>query len=182
MNCRHFQNRLHEYVEGSLSAGAQMAAEKHLSECNACRQSARREQQAAQFLSDGLRQSVESLVLRPEIRRRILTCPGCEPATDVGGGVIISLWNRYAWAMGIGAALLVIAAMVAGNHFSGARRADSQMISVVSIEDSYRVPVYKFRKEGNLVVDSISDETVVISETIRTEKPIREKQERKAPL
>jgi anti-sigma factor RsiW len=182
MNCRHFQNRLHEYVEGSLSAGAQMAAEKHLSECGTCREAARREQQAAQFLSDGLRQSVESLVLRPEIRHRILTAPKSEPAAHVSGGAIIVLWHRYAWPMGIGAALLLIAAMVASNHFSGARRADSRTISVVSVEDSYRVPVYNFRREGNFVVDSISDETVVISETIRREKPVREKQERKAPL
>ena len=33
MNCRQFQNDLYEYLEGSLSARAQAAAEAHLVEC-----------------------------------------------------------------------------------------------------------------------------------------------------
>ena len=30
MNCRRFQNELYEYLDGSLSPGAQAAAERHL--------------------------------------------------------------------------------------------------------------------------------------------------------
>jgi anti-sigma factor RsiW len=178
MNCRHFQNRLYEYVEGSLSAGTQAAADKHLVACSACRQVVRQEQQRAQFLFDRLRQDTESLALRPEVRRRILASPAPAPVQNP----IIDLWNRFAWPLGLAASLLLVAAILLINHFPGARGDDLNAPSAVSIEASYRVPIYKFRKEDNLVLDTLSYETVVVSETLWTTKPIREKQERKMPL
>jgi predicted anti-sigma-YlaC factor YlaD len=178
MNCRHFQNRLYEYVEGSLSAGTQAAADKHLVACSACRQALRKEQQRAQFLSGQFRQRSETLALRPEVRRRILASPAPAPVQNP----IIDLWNRFAWPLGMAASLLLVATILLINHFSGARGDDPGAPSAVSIEASYRVPTCKFRQEGNLVLDTVSYETVVVSETLWTTKPIREKQERKMPL
>jgi len=182
MNCTEFQNELYEYVEGSLAAGAQSAADEHLSQCSACRQAVDLERQTAQFLSEGFRRNVESLVLRPEVRRRILTAPECESATQVRGGVIVGVWQRFAWPLGIAAALLVVAAIVGINHFSGAREVVHGAGSVVFSEDSYQVPIHKFRAEGNLVTDNISYETVVVSETLWAEKPIQTKQKKKVTL
>src|SRR5437016_11537218 len=107
MNCRCFQNRLHEYVEGTLSAGTQAAADRHLARCTACRQAVGQEQQLAQILSERLRQGTGTLTLHPQIRRRILTALQSSPATD--GESVIYLWNRFARPLGIAVSLLLIA-------------------------------------------------------------------------
>ncbi len=177
MNCRRFQNRLHEYVEGTLSAGTQAAADRHLARCIACRQAVGQEQQLAQILSERLRQGTETLALHPQIRRRIVTALESIPATDRES--IACLWSRLARPLGIAVALLLIATFLLINFFSGARvhetaRPDSGDIhSAVSIEVSYLVPTYKFSKEGNLVVDTLSYETVVASGTLWTGGPER---------
>ncbi len=178
MNCRRFQNWLYEYVEGSLSAGKQAAADKHLAQCSACLQTVRQEQQRAQFLSSRFRQNTETLALRPEIRRRILAIPSQEHAPRP----IVALWNRFTWPLGIAAAVLLVAAILRLNYFSRARVNDPDTPSVVSIEVSYRVPTCKFHKEGNLILDTLSYKTVVVSETLWSTKSIREKQEKKMPL
>jgi anti-sigma factor RsiW len=173
MNCSDFQNQLHEYVERSLSADGQAAAKAHLAGCGACMQAVRQEQQVVQFLSAHLRQETKALALSPDIRNRILASlkAGSSPQT------IVSLWTRFAWPLGIAASLLLAAMLLPTKHFT-----DTGAASAVSIEDSYRVPIHKFRQEGNLVLDTISYETVVVSETLWTTKLIREKQERKTPL
>ncbi len=92
MNCQRFQNRLHEYVEGTLSAGTQAAADRHLARCIACRQAVDQEQQLAQILSERLRQGTETLALHPQIRRRIVTALESSPVAD--GQSVVCLWNR----------------------------------------------------------------------------------------
>jgi anti-sigma factor RsiW len=72
MNCERFQNWVYEYVEGSLSAKARAAAERHLAHCGACRQAVRREQHFERLLSERLRHDTETLALRPDALRRIL--------------------------------------------------------------------------------------------------------------
>jgi len=179
MNCRRFQNRLHEYVEGTLSAGTQAAADKHLAGCAACRHAVSQEQQLAQILSERLRQGTGNLTLRPQIRRRILTALESSPAAD--GESVVCLWKRFARPLGIAVSLLLIATFVLINFFSGARVHETgtarsvgrDIHSAVSIEVSYRVPTYKFRKEGNLVVDTLSYETIVTSGTLWTGGPER---------
>ena len=174
MNCRRFQNRLHEYVEGTLSSGTQAAADRHLVRCAACRQAVSQEQQLAQILSERLRQGTGNLTLRPQIRRRILTALESSPAAD--GESVVCLWNRFARPLGLAVSLLLIATFVLINFFSGAKvreTARSDIHSPVFIEFSYRVPIYKFRKEGNLVVDTLSYETVVASGTLWTGSPER---------
>jgi anti-sigma factor RsiW len=169
MNCRRFQNRLHEYVDGTLSAGTQGAADKHLARCTACRRAVSQEQQLAQILSERLRQGTETLTLHPQIRRRILTALESIPTT--GGENVVCLWSRFARPLGIAVALLLIATFVLINFFSGPRvheTARSDIHSAVSIEVSYLVPTYKFSKEGDLVVDTLSYETVVASGTLWT--------------
>ena len=187
MNCRRFQNRLHEYVEGTLSAGTQAVADRHLARCTACRQAVGQEQQLAQILSERLRPGTETLALHPQIRRRILTALQSIPATERDS--VISFWSRFARPLGIAVSLLLIVTFLLIDFFSGARvretvRSDGRDIqSAVSIEVSYLVPTYKFSKEGNLVVDTLSYETVVASGTLWTggQERVQEKSERKMP-
>ena len=177
MNCRRFQNRLHEYVDGTLSAGTQAAADKHFARCTACRQAVSQEQQLAQILSERLRQGTGNLTLHPQIRRRIRTALESFPATD--GESVVCLWNRFARPLGLAVSLLLIVSFLLINFFSGARvhetvRSDGRDThSAVSIEVSYRVPIYKFRKQDNLVVDTLSYETIVTSGTLWTGGPER---------
>jgi len=177
MNCRRFQNRLHEYVDGTLSAGTQAAAVKHLARCAACRQAVGQEQQLAQFLSNRLRQGTDTHMLHPQIRRRLLTAIKSIPAPD--GESVVCLLNRFGRPLGVAVSLLLIVTFLRINFFSGARvhetaRSDGRDThSAVSIEVSYRVPIYKFRKEDNLVVDTLSYETIVTSGTLWTGGPER---------
>ena len=180
MNCQRFQNRLHEYVEGTLSAGTQAAAERHLAGCTACRQAVSQEQQLAQILPERLTQGTATVTLRPAIRQSILM--GCESSLAADGESVISFWSRFARPLGIAVSSLLVVTFLLVNFFSGARvhetvRSDGRDIqSAVSIEVSYLVPTYKFRKEGNLVVDTLSYETVVASGTLWTGGPERVRQ------
>jgi len=171
MNCRKFQSRLYEYVEGSLSAGKQAAADEHLAQCHSCRHSVQQEQRRAQFLSAQFRQNTETLALRPEIRRCILASPDSVTRHNP----FIGLWNRFAWPLGIAASLMLFAMILLFNHSHSVRAEDSDASFAVSVQVSYHVPTSKFRKEGNLVLASMSDETVNVSETLWTTKPIRKK-------
>ena len=139
----------------------------------------------AQFLSNRLRQGTEPLTLHPQIQQRILAALESIPATN--GGSVVCLWDRFARPLGIAVSLLLIVTFLLIDFFSGARvretvRSDGRDIqSAVSIEVSYLVPTYKFSKEGNLVVDTLSYETVVASGTLWTggQERVQEKSERK---
>jgi anti-sigma factor RsiW len=196
MNCRRFQNRFYEYVEGSLSDDTQAAANEHLARCSACRQAVAQEQQRAQFLFDRLRQDTETLALRPEVRRRILTSPKCKSVPRASLESIIGLWNRFARSATIAVSLLLFAAFLLISHLSGTRIRetihetetapgdDRNLQPAISIQISYRVPTFKFRREGNLVVDTLSYETVVASGTLRPggQEPVPQEQATKTPL
>jgi hypothetical protein len=195
MNCRRFQNQLHEYVEKSLSAGAVSAADRHLAGCSDCRQRVRQEQQFAQLLSGQLRQETEALTLRPDIRRKILAASQVAAAPPAVAESVYGLWSRFLSTRfirlaAIPASLLLVAAFLLISHFTGARshetetaRAnDRDLHAAVSIQISYRLPARTFRREGNLVVDSLSDEIVVASGTLRPDGQEPQKQEIKTPL
>jgi anti-sigma factor RsiW len=174
MNCQDFQNQMFEYVEGSLSVDTRAVADKHLAGCADCRLALRKEQQIAQSLLDRFQQDTKSLALCPEIRRRVLATPNPR--------LITGLWHRMAWPLGIAASLLLIVKVLLVHHFPGVPMEDPNAASTVSIDVSYQAPTHKFHKDGNLVLDTVSDQTVAISETLWTTKPLREKQEKKMPL
>ncbi len=112
MNCRRFQRRLYEYLEGTLSPGAQAAAEKHLSGCAACRQALHAERQVAQSLSDKFRRTTDSLQLPPEVQRRVLAALAEQrraPAEEQGS---IFSWGRLAWPLDLAASVLLLLAGV----------------------------------------------------------------------
>jgi len=170
MNCRRFQDRLFEYVEGTLSAGELAAAQEHLGVCAICRRAVQAEQQQAQVLSTRLRQASEHLTLRPEIMRNVLR--DSRVVRRDFSESIAGLWMRWLRLAIVPVYLLLIAACVLAFHFfrmphrqttpvAVATHSSSNEHPTVSLEISYHVPVYEFRQEGNSVVDSFVDETVV---------------------
>jgi anti-sigma factor RsiW len=174
MNCRRFQNRVYEYMEGTLSGGVRAAAERHLARCDACRQGVGREQQVAQRISERLRHDAESLALHPDVRRRILQAVEDKSAPPAPWEAIVGFWFRFSWPLGLAVSLLLIVGILVFHPFSGAQvhemeaaRSNSQdNHAAVSIQVSYRVPVRKFREDGNFVLDTISYEKVVANETL----------------
>jgi anti-sigma factor RsiW len=170
MNCRRFQHRLYEYLDGSLSPGAQAAVERHLSGCAACRQALGAERQVAETLSGTFRRATESLQLPPEVQQRVLAALADQrraPAEQQGS---VFSWSQLAWPVGLTASVLVLLAGV----FLFPRGPGSQMGSPqtrlaaggVSIQLSYVVPIYTFRQEGGVVIDALTYQTNVVNERL----------------
>ncbi len=171
MNCRRFQDQLFEYVEGSLSTGPMVAAEKHLAVCEACREAVRQEKALAQGLTRLLRQRAEGLRLSPEIQRDILAAARREPAPSGLLELILNWWTRLAAPLAVGAAALVLGAVLLLSLLPGWRtrgvdtvqRTGRNLPPAVFVQLSSHVPTYQFRREGNAVIDTLSVETVAVS-------------------
>jgi anti-sigma factor RsiW len=177
MNCREFQNQLHEYVE--VPANTLAAAEQHLTSCDACRQAVEKEKRLARALAVRFQQSTESLTLRPEIRRNILSASRRPEASPSIAESVVAGWLRWLRLAAIPASLLLIAALLLAFHFSGTRgheKAQSPVTNslvattalpkqspptAASVEISYHLPAYTFGQQGDRIVDALSSETVV---------------------
>jgi anti-sigma factor RsiW len=197
MNCRRFQDKLFEYVEGSLSTGELAAVEQHLSGCGACREAVQKEQQRAQALSVRFRQNSESLRLNPKIIQTVLAASRARPAATVS---LAGLWMRWLRVAIVPVSFMLVAAILLTVHFSGrpARErtstpvithgatltATSDQQAQISVKLSYRLPVHEFHQEGNLIVDTFVDETAVANGMIPSGGPksLPQKLEMKTPL
>jgi len=175
MNCRRFQNRLYEYVEGSLSASARAAAERHLGGCSACRQAVRAEHALAQVMSSQFQQDAKTLTLPSHVRNRILTAAQGQSTRSAAPASNPNWWNRLFWRAASPALLLLVAAFLLTPRSPGKRMYHVETISsingdsrpAVSVEIVYHQPACTFRREGNRVIDRLSDETVVATGTLR---------------
>jgi len=173
MNCRRFQNDLYEYQEGSLSPRVRAAAEKHLSECAACRQRLEQEQQVAQSLADGFRRTAAPLQLPPSVGRRVLTAIADEgrAAHQAQGHVLLS--PHSTWPLALAASVLLLlggwALFLRAPGPGGTRPQPRLAEGDVSIQLSYVVPVYTFRQEGGTVIDALTYQTNVLNERLYTE-------------
>ena len=173
MNCRRFQNDLYEYQEGSLSPRVRAAAEKHLSECAACRQRLDQEQQVAQSLADGFRRTAAPLRLPSSVGRRVLAAMADESraAREARGHLLVS--PHLAWPLALAASVLLIlggwALFLRPPGPGGARPQPRLAEGGVSIQLSYVVPVYTFRQEGGFVIDALTYQTNVLNERLYAE-------------
>jgi hypothetical protein len=87
---------------------------------------------------------------------------------------ILDWWKRFPIAASAGAALIVGGVALMASHFTGGQKQGVETTRVhnlhlpptVSIQLSSRVPTFKFRREGNAVIDTLSDETVDASATL----------------
>src|ERR1041385_2669226 len=113
MNCHHFEKRLFEYIEGSLSRGERAQIEKHLARCIACREALEQERTLASALRERLTQSTGSLRLSPKITFRILAAAACSETR--------SRHSQLKWALtcvAMPALVIVVGALFwLGSHF-----------------------------------------------------------------
>ena len=170
MNCRRFQHRLYEHLDGSLSPGAQAAAEKHLSGCAACRETLRAERKVAQSLSERFRQTTDSLQLPPEVQHRVLAALADQRRAPAEEQDTLFSWGRWAWPVGLAASVFLLLAGV----FLHVRAFRPQMEPAqphpagngIQVQFSYVVPTYTFRHEGGLVVDALTYQTNTVNERL----------------
>ena len=170
MNCRRFQHRLYEFLDGTLSPGAQAAAERHLSGCAPCRQALQAERQIAQSLSEKLRRTTDSLRIPPEVQRRVLAALADQrraPAEEYGS---VFSRGRLAWPLGLAAsALLLVAGVLLHLRTSSQQTGPAQprlAEGEVLAQLSYVVPIYTFRQEGGFVIDTLTYQTNVVNERL----------------
>jgi hypothetical protein len=198
MNCLGFQDKIFEYVDGSLSAGELAAAQEHLAGCSPCHKLVQKERRLAEALSNRLRQSGENLVLHPQIVRSLVAAS--RPAHPAATEALAGLWMRWLRLAAFPVSLLLVAAFLLTVFFAGKPTRESPPAPAathgstpattdrqrpeVSIQMSYRLPVHEFHQEGNLVVDAFVDETVVVNGTIPSSdlKTLPQKPESKKPL
>lgn len=173
MNCRQFQNKLYEYVEGSLDAGAQAAVEKHLEACAACRQRVQQERDVARSLAEGFKRASEGLELPAEVGRRVLAAVAEERAAREERESTVCFWRRLAWPTALTASAAALLAgwflFVPGAGHGPGRSQPRVAEGVVSVQLSYVVPIYTFRQEGGLVIDALTYQTNIVNERLQTE-------------
>ena len=191
MNCRRFQKRLHEYVEGSLSPEARARSLEHLAQCSACREALRMEQAFGRAVGEGLHQATQTLTLDPAVQQRVLATLARERGT--GRQAVSWLPQRLAWQFGL-AACLLLAWCLATLYFTGILHPGSKTASTrrnmnrvpLRIRVSYPVQAHIFRLEGNRVIDTWTSETNFVEQTLwvenRNRKPMGITPERKTTL
>ncbi|MGA2543691.1 MAG: zf-HC2 domain-containing protein [Verrucomicrobiota bacterium] len=167
MNCEHLREILYDYLDDSLSPSGKAAAEKHLAGCPACREAVQRESQLAQSLCRRLEQAVETVALDPVAQRGMATAVERKIAQS-RERPLVSFWSRLALPFATAAAILMVAIWM-GHHFFAGQNSHLEMARVpapadnreVLIHVSYSVPGYTFRKEGNLIIDALTCDTLV---------------------
>jgi anti-sigma factor RsiW len=173
MNCRRFQHEIYEYLDGSLSPRAQAAADQHLAGCTACRQALQAELETAQRLSSTFQRATESLQLPPEVGRRVVAALAQPRGASVEPHGELFFWRPWAWPLAAAAAgLLVLAGFFFFVQAPGPRMARPQPHAIreeASIQLSYVVPTYTFRREGGFVVDALTYQTNVVNQKLRAE-------------
>jgi predicted anti-sigma-YlaC factor YlaD len=170
MNCRRFQHRLYEYLDGTLSSGAQAAAERHLGSCAACQRLLERERQIAGAMTARFRQTTDSSRLPPEVERNVLIALAEERrAREDWRGSIVS-WCRLAWLQALAASTLLLLAGLFYFARTSVPNAGSphhrQAAGDVLVQLSYVVPTYTFRHEDGFVVDALTYQTNVVSQRL----------------
>ena len=170
MNCRRFQHRLYEYLEGSLSRGAQAAAEKHLAGCAACRQALGAERETEQSLSGTFRRATDSLQLPAAVQHRVVAALAEQRHARGKEQGSVFVWGRLAWPVALAASVCLLLAGLYLFPWDSSRQTGLAQPNLasggVSIQLSYVVPTYTFRQEGGYVVDALTYQTNVVNERL----------------
>ena len=167
MNCEHLRESIYDYLDDSLSPSDKADAERHLSGCAACREVVGRETDLAQSLSSRFEEAVDAVALDPIVRREMVAAVERKVAGP-GERAPLGFWKRLALPFAAAAVILVVAVSM-GHHFSGGERSHGETALAPTpvekgeavIHVSYSVPGYTFRREGNLVIDALTFDTLV---------------------
>ncbi|HYG36543.1 MAG TPA: zf-HC2 domain-containing protein [Clostridia bacterium] len=168
MNCQRFQNQLYEYVEGSLPPRAKLAAEKHLSGCPLCRGLVNREVRVGRILYRELQKAAGPLVLSSDVPNRVLAALNRNAAPKRHDSLLVSLWRQLFWPVAATACLLAVGLFIAiqtQKHRTALSPAPLGQ-QAISVNASYTVPTYTFRREGNLVIDAVTFQTNTVRQTL----------------
>jgi hypothetical protein len=188
MNCRDLQDKVYEYVDGSLPDREQAEAKQHLETCDFCRHTVRELQSTEQSLSNCFRRSAESVTLSPNAQKRIMSA--VEEKLNSPSPFLAGFRRPLAW-LGSGVALLLLSAVLITefpfgprvSHPETARSLGGDSVVAISIRISYCDPIYTFSTDGSSVVDSLDCQLRVVEESLQlssAQTPIG--QERKSPL
>lgn len=135
MNCRRFQNCVHEYMDGALSAREQGAVERHRARCGACQRTLLREQQVAQVLSRRFRHDTELLAIRPDLWRLVLEKVEQRQHRWTLLESAGEFWVRWAWPMVISGSLLVLIGLTVYRPFPAAHAREREAANATT--DTY---------------------------------------------
>lgn len=175
MNCRQMRENVYEYLEGSLSRSEMNAAENHLAGCLACHELLQSEKQLAESLSNRLQQSMQTIDLDALSQGRMLQALQREFQDSQRQPYSFS-WARLAFPFAIagltlttvfllGYSLLNLSRIPSRLEFSTPQRETAE----ANFHLSYPVTGYTFQKKGNLVVDSLTIETLVADGRVTSE-------------
>jgi anti-sigma factor RsiW len=173
MNCRQFQQETDEYLDGSLSPREQAAAEQHLAECVACRRALAAERETAQCLSNAFRGATESLQLPPEVGGRVVAALAQQRSAPKEPRGEVFFWRGWPWPLTAAAAglfaLVGLFFFVRAPERRMAPPRSHRAEEGASVQFSYVVPTYVFRREGGFVVDALTYQTNVVNQKLRVE-------------
>jgi anti-sigma factor RsiW len=166
MNCADFNDRLYEYLDGTLDSESQAAAREHLRQCGDCRRVLSQEQAAAQSIQRSLERATAGLSLRAATLR------AARAARE--SPVPAQLWLRpWQWFMvssfrPAGAALACLALLILGMQVyrHAAERSAPQAAAQAApgscaIDVPFQATVHLFRTQGDAVVDAIAPSAAV---------------------
>jgi hypothetical protein len=189
MNCSQFQDSVFEYVEESLPCMTRAAADAHLLSCAACRRLLDQQRQFARCFSDRCERDTEGLALRSEVRRRTEAAIPGPSGARVHGSPVADRWRRLFWPATIGAAIVLGACLITGFPFRSRMPAmlkapslEGNSDAAVLIRLSDCVPTYTFRREGDLVIDSLTCNPRVVEQTLWLTQNQKAAKQRRTPL
>jgi anti-sigma factor RsiW len=163
MNCERLQEILYDYLDDTLSPSDKAWADKHLLGCSACRQELQREVLLARTLSDRLGQVVEKIALDTNAQQGMVRAV----QRKVGNHSerrSFSFWGRLAVPVMASGLVLIGAIWIGYRFFAGQHPNSNSPVSLitssreVAVHDSYAVPTYTFQREGDLVIDALTDD------------------------
>jgi anti-sigma factor RsiW len=177
MNCGHFQERLYDYLDDTLSPPEKAAADDHLLGCRVCRQAIQSELMLARTISNRLKQAVEPVALDANARRAMARAVERSFAQSHQQASVF-FWLRLAMPFAALALILMSGIWISQRvisrqteHLNKPNSVASR--GVVSIHFSYSVPDYTFRKEGTLVVDALTPDTRSIDGALRENEGVK---------
>jgi len=196
MNCRNFQNKLYDFLDGTLPPWSRARARSHLARCPQCRMAVEKEQRLARILGEHFDKAMQDHRLDREILRRVQSKfdhQPAQPARQVFWAAVSMLRRRGMPAALVGTLMVLVAGSVVLRniqHGPGNRRAQNLPTAtpaadaILAVEISYPNPRYIFRREGDFVVDALCYQTNVVKQTLWVgyQKPRQTKRERKLPL
>jgi predicted anti-sigma-YlaC factor YlaD len=169
MNCQEFNERLYEYLDGTLPTDVEAAAREHLQLCEDCRHALSREKVMARSIESSLNLATARLSMGPELRRRIIEAPRARP-TARGIVSLIREWFALKSIRIAGAAAAVLAAVLLfvglQNHRHPAANSPRPVVpnnnrEIYVVDVPFHTQTHLLQQQDGNVVDAIASSAAV---------------------